>query len=238
MDKILLVEDEDSIREMVALNLKMDGYTVDPVSSAEKALELYNHDRDSYVLMLIDIMLPGMSGVELCQAVRREDEQIGVIMLTAKTQFNDKMIGFASGADDYITKPFSITELLARVKAVYRRCSHANQNNDAVSTVQGIFTIDLASRVVKKNDRELNLTQVEFQLMKYFFEHEGVALQREDILKAIWGENYYGDAKIVDVNIKRLRMKVEDDPKAKPQYILTVWGFGYRWDPSGKGANG
>ncbi|MBR2672456.1 MAG: response regulator transcription factor [Oscillospiraceae bacterium] len=238
MDKILLVEDEDSIREMVALNLKMDGYTVDPVSSAEKALELYNSDRDSYVLMLIDIMLPGMSGVDLCQTVRREDEKIGVIMLTAKTQFNDKMIGFASGADDYITKPFSITELLARVKAVYRRCSHASQNADSISTTQGIFTLDIASRVVRKNDRELNLTQVEFQLMRYFFEHEGVALQREDILKAIWGENYYGDAKIVDVNIKRLRMKVEDDPQAKPQYILTVWGYGYRWDPSGKAANG
>ncbi|MGI5888755.1 MAG: response regulator transcription factor [Oscillospiraceae bacterium] len=231
MNKILLIEDEDSIRDMVALNLKMDGYDVDAVMNAEKALEMYTAAEDDYALLIIDIMLPGMNGLELCGRVRKANDKVGIIMLTAKSQFNDKMLGFASGADDYITKPFSVSELLARVKAVYRRCTHENGGQDL--SEQGIFKLDSGARIVRKGKETLELTQIEYQIMKYFFEHADVALSREDILRAIWGESYVGDVKIVDVNIRRLRMKVEDDP-SNPRYILTVWGFGYRWNPNGK----
>ncbi len=147
-------------------------------------------------------------------------------MLTAKVQEMDKVEGLSSGADDYMTKPFSINELHARVEAVLRRV-HPASNSESVIR-QGRFTLNTKARRVIKNDEILELTQVEYQIMEFFFRNPGAALDRDTILTAVWGENYFGDVKIVDVNIRRLRMKVEDDP-SKPNYIQTVWGYGYRW---------
>ena len=230
MKRILVVEDEYAIRELIALNLSRAGYDPVRAPSAERALELYREAPGSYSLALLDIMLPGMDGLELCRLLRSEDSSIGIIMLTAKVQETDKIHGFAIGADDYVTKPFSINELLARVEAVLRRTGATTaapkESGDSVS--QGQFVLDKKARRVLKRGNPLDLTQVEYQIMEYFFNHAGAALSRDDILHAVWGEGYFGDIKIVDVNIRRLRMKVEDEPSS-PSFIQTVWGFGYRW---------
>lgn len=226
MEKILIVEDEYSIRELIALNLTRVGYDVVRASSAEKALELYEESSDDYQLALLDIMLPNMDGITLCKKLRESNDNIGIIMLTAKVQESDKVEGLSSGADDYMTKPFSINELLARVEAVLRRVHPVNKTNTTLH--QGKFVLDSKARRILKNNEALDLTQVEYQIMEFFFQNAGTALNRDTILNAVWGENYYGDVKIVDVNIRRLRMKIEDDP-SKPAYIQTVWGYGYRW---------
>ena len=226
MEKILIVEDEYSIRELIALNLTRVGYDVVRPSSAEKALELYEESPDDYQLALLDIMLPNMDGITLCKKLRESNDNIGIIMLTAKVQESDKVEGLSSGADDYMTKPFSINELLARVEAVLRRVHPVNKTNTTLH--QGKFVLDSKARRILKNNEALDLTQVEYQIMEFFFQNAGTALNRDTILNAVWGENYYGDVKIVDVNIRRLRMKIEDDP-SKPAYIQTVWGYGYRW---------
>lgn len=226
MDKILVVEDEYAIRELIALNLTRAGYDVFRAPTAERALEIYDESPADFQLALLDIMLPNMDGITLCRKIRETNQNIGIIMLTAKVQETDKIEGLSCGADDYMTKPFSINELLARVEAVLRRVRPSG-NSDAVIH-QGKFVLDNKARRVLKNNETLDLTQVEYQIMEFFFKNPGTALNRETILNAVWGENYYGDVKIVDVNIRRLRMKVEDDP-SKPAYIQTVWGYGYRW---------
>ncbi|MBR3355162.1 MAG: response regulator transcription factor [Oscillospiraceae bacterium] len=226
MDKILVVEDEYAIRELIALNLTRAGYDVFRAPSAERALEIYEESPTDFQLALLDIMLPNMDGITLCKRIRESNQNIGIILLTAKVQENDKIEGLSSGADDYMTKPFSINELLARVEAVLRRVRPSNSSETVIH--QGRFVLDNKARRVMKNNDTLDLTQVEYLIMEFFFKNPGTALNRETILNAVWGENYYGDVKIVDVNIRRLRMKVEDDP-SKPAYIQTVWGYGYRW---------
>lgn len=226
MDKVLVVEDEYSIRELIALNLSRAGYDVYRAASAERALELYEEAPNEFQLALLDIMLPNMDGISLCKKMRESNENIGIILLTAKVQENDKIEGLTSGADDYMTKPFSINELLARVEAVLRRVHPVTKIGNTI--VQGKFVLDIKARRILKNNETLDLTQVEYQIMEFFFKNPGTALNRDTILNAVWGENYYGDVKIVDVNIRRLRMKVEDDP-SKPSFIQTVWGYGYRW---------
>ncbi|MEG2676952.1 MAG: response regulator transcription factor, partial [Oscillospiraceae bacterium] len=206
------------------------GYEVLGAESAEHAMEIYNESPDSFDVALLDIMLPAMTGLELCGLIRRENTKIGIIMLTAKTQEEDKIEGLATGADDYVTKPFSIKELVARVDAVYRRISNTNPSgHDGKKIQSGEFVLDTNSRVLAKSGKELDLTQVEYQIMELFFENPGVALDRDRILKAVWGKSYYGDIKIVDVNICRLRIKIEDEANA-PKHIVTVWGYGYRWN--------
>lgn len=228
--RVLVVEDEYAIRDVVALNLKLAGYEVESVESAERALELYNGDNEAFDVAVLDIMLPGMSGVELCELIRRDNSRIGIIMLTAKTQEQDKIDGFAVGADDYVTKPFSVKELAARVDAVYRRTrGSSGALGDGKQLQSGDFIMDTSSRTLTKNGKPLDLTQVEYQIMELFFENPGVALDRDRILKSVWGKSYYGDVKIVDVNICRLRIKVEDEANA-PKHIVTVWGYGYRWN--------
>ncbi|MEG0833230.1 MAG: response regulator transcription factor [Oscillospiraceae bacterium] len=230
MKRIIVVEDEYAIRDLITLNLKRSGYDVTGVENAEKALEILNSDAEGFDIALLDIMLPGINGLQLCELIRRDNSKIGIIMLTAKTQEQDKIAGLAIGADDYVTKPFSIGELIARVDAVYRRTQVYKQSeNDVREYNLGDFLLDMRSRVLTKNGKELDLTQVEFQIMELFFENPGVALDRDRILRAVWGKNYYGDIKIVDVNIRRLRMKVEEEP-SNPKNILTVWGYGYRWN--------
>ena len=234
MKRVLVVEDETSIREMIALNLRMHHFDVLEAESAEAALVLIEKNPPCDAAIL-DVMLPGMSGFSLCETIRRTDDALGIIILSAKSQEADKIRGLSIGADDYMTKPFSVSELLARVEALCRRVArgraHTAEENDADSgrLVSGEFVLDRSSRILLKNGRPIDLTQVEFQIMELFFQNPGTALVRDKILKGVWGENYYGDVKIVDVNIRRLRMKIEDEP-SDPKHILTVWGYGYRWN--------
>ena len=232
MRKILVVEDEDAIRELVALNLRLAGYEVTEAASAEQALAVFSPSA-GFDVAVLDIMLPVMNGFSLCETIRRDSASIGIIMLSAKTLETDKIKGLSIGADDYMTKPFSVSELLARVEALVRRVGRQGASSAAPEPdgrmVSGVFVLDQKSRVLYKNGTPIDLTQVEFQIMELFFANPGVALVREKILEGVWGENYFGDVKIVDVNIRRLRMKIEDEPSA-PKHILTVWGYGYRWN--------
>ena len=232
MKRVLVVEDEASIREMVALNLKMAGWEVVEAPSAERALELVHHGEECDAALL-DIMLPGMDGLSLCETIRRENNEIGIIIVSAKGQESDKIRGLSIGADDYITKPFSVSELVARLEALTRRIKRggvpAKPAEEQEQLISGPFVLDEKSRMLYKNGTAIDLTQVEFQIMELFFRNPGTALVREKILEGVWGKNYFGDVKIVDVNIRRLRMKIEDEPSS-PQHILTVWGYGYRWN--------
>ena len=232
MKRVLVVEDEASIREMVALNLKMAGWEVVEAPSAERALELMHHGEECDAALL-DIMLPGMDGLSLCETIRRENNEIGIIIVSAKGQESDKIRGLSIGADDYITKPFSVSELVARLEALTRRIKRggvpAKPAEEQEQLISGPFVLDEKSRMLYKNGTAIDLTQVEFQIMELFFRNPGTAQVREKILEGVWGKNYFGDVKIVDVNIRRLRMKIEDEPSS-PQHILTVWGYGYRWN--------
>ena len=231
MRRVLVVEDEDSIRELIALNLRMADYEVLEAESAEKGLALLGSEGGCDAAVL-DVMLPGMNGFSLCEAIRRDDANIGIIILSAKSMEQDKIRGLSIGADDYMTKPFSVSELLARIDALCRRVQRTGQATaeaDDSRLVSGQFVLDQKSRVLYKKGEPIDLTQVEFQIMELFFQNPGTALVREKILEGVWGENYYGDVKIVDVNIRRLRMKIEDEPSS-PKHILTVWGYGYRWN--------
>jgi len=231
MKKILVCEDEDAIRDFVVINLKRADYEVTDVNSGEKAYEEFKkalHSEKAFDVALLDIMMPGMDGIELCKLIREESRSIGIIMLSAKSQEMDKVGALMLGADDYVTKPFSPSELVARVDAVYRRASLSGSATGSRETVSGVFKINTKSRTITKNDIPLDLTQVEYQILEYFIKNPGVALDRKSILVRIWGDGYFGDDKIVDVNIRRLRIKVEDDP-SEPAYIQTVWGYGYKW---------
>ncbi len=231
MKRIMIVEDEAAIREFEAINLKRVGYTVVEAGSAEEALDIYDSDIEGFDIALLDISMPGMDGFTLCKELRKRSETIGIIMLTARTQEMDKITGLMQGADDYITKPFSPTELLARVDSLYRRVEMYAPKVQPVSDdiTLGEFTLNLRKRTLLKNGKNIELTQVEFQMIEYFFTNPDVALGRTDILNKVWGSNYFGEEKIVDVNIRRLRMKVEDDPSI-PTRLVTVWGMGYKWN--------
>lgn len=231
MKKILVVEDENSIRELIVLNMKMAEYDVVEAASAEEALERFNAEPEAFSCAILDIMLPGMNGFSLCENIRAASAVVGIVMLSAKSLEADKIRALSIGADDYMTKPFSISELKARIEALCRRVGRTSAKNDEDGKlVSGVFVLDEKSRMMLKNGKAIDLTQVEFQIMELFFKNSGTALVREKILEGVWGENYYGDVKIVDVNIRRLRMKIEDEPSS-PLHILTVWGYGYRWNP-------
>ena len=187
---------------------------------------------EEFDVAILDIMMPGIDGLTVCKELRKKSGNLGIIMLTAKTQEMDKVTGLMLGADDYVTKPFSPSELVARVDSLYRRVAIAEmreENNFQEELVSGDFVLNLRNRALKKKGRMIELTQVEFQIMEYFFSNPGVALDRTNILTHVWGEAYYGEEKIVDVNIRRLRMKIEDEP-SNPKHIVTVWGLGYKWE--------
>ncbi|MCD8146671.1 MAG: response regulator transcription factor [Clostridiales bacterium] len=229
MRKVLVLEDEDSIRSFVVLNLNRAGYDTVEASSGEEALEKLKQNPDIR-LALLDVMLPGIDGFEVCRQIRASDSKVGIIMLTARTQEMDKVTGLMTGADDYVTKPFSPAELTARVDALYRRLggeSAPASNSDEIS--QPPFLLNCHNRVLFKNGERIKLTQVEYSVMHLFMTNPRQAISREEILDRIWGREYYGEVKIVDVNVRRLRLKVEDDPN-NPSYITTVWGFGYKWN--------
>ena len=226
MKKILVLEDEPSIRSFVVINLRRSGYEPIEAATGEEALEKLKQNPDTLVALL-DVMLPDIDGFEVCRRIRATGSKMGILMLSAKSQEMDKITGLMTGADDYVTKPFSPAELLARVDALYRRIGGAAEADPEV-IVHEPFTLNLRNRTLDKNSEHIRLTQTEFAIMKLFMENPGRALSREDILHAVWGADYNGEVKIVDVNIRRLRIKIEDDA-TEPEYITTVWGYGYKW---------
>ena len=228
MKRIIVCEDEDSIREFIVLNLKRSGYDVTDVSCGEDAVKAFEEKNGEFDVALLDIMMPGIDGFEVCKRLRGMSDKVGIIMLSAKSQEIDKVSSLMMGADDYITKPFSVTELIARVDAVCRRVNMTADRPASLGVIQsGPFTADLKSRTVYKNGAPVDLTQNEYQIVEYFLKNQNTALDRTSILRSIWGDDYYGE-KIVDVNIRRIRMKIEDEP-TNPKYITTIWGYGYKW---------
>lgn len=224
-EKILILEDEIGIRSFVSINLKREGYEIIEAGTGSEAIEKLSKE-DDISIALLDVMLPDMSGIEICKFIRQNFDQVGIIMLTAKSQEEDKIEGFISGADDYIVKPFSIKELLVRVSALLRRVKKDNAKVKTNEIVSNPFRLDIDKRKLYKNNKEIELTPTEFSIVKYLMTNGSQSLSRDQILNEVWGSNYLYDFKIVDVNIRRIRNKIEDDP-SKPKYIQTVWGYGY-----------
>ena len=225
--KVLVLEDESSIRSFIVINLTRAGYEAIEAETGEEALEKLRENSDIRVALL-DIMLPGIDGFEVCRRIRATNTRIGIIMLTARSQEMDKVTGLMTGADDYVTKPFSPAELTARVDALFRRAGGGVVSETAGEIYQEPFLLNTRNRTLEKNGQRVKLTQVEYSIMKMFMENPGKALSREEILDMVWGRDYFGELKIVDVNIRRLRLKIEDNAQ-NPTYINTVWGFGYKW---------
>jgi len=226
--RILVAEDEASIREFVVINLMHNDYEVTQAGDGLEAWELYQLNEDKIDLVLLDIMMPEMDGLELARRIRERSSSTGIIFLTARAQEMDKVKGLLSGADDYITKPFSPSELMARVESVLRRVVLSDTRGEHGVLVSGKFQLDMRSRVLRRGSERIDLTNVELQMMEYFLLNKNRTLSRRDILHSVWGEGGVNDLKIVDVNIRRLRMKVESDPSS-PSHIATVWGVGYKW---------
>lgn len=232
MKKVLVAEDEESIREFIVINLTRSGYEVEQAENGAVALEKFAQNESSYDVAILDIMMPEVDGLAVCKELRKRSSDLGIIMLSARTQEMDKVTGLLFGADDYVTKPFSPSELMARVDAVYRRVEMTRgfRKNDTTgdSIILDEFELNLRNRTLAKNNELIELTQVEFQIIEYFFKNPNAALPRTEILKTVWGANYFGDEKIVDVNIRRLRMKIEENP-SNPTRLVTIWGLGYKW---------
>ena len=227
MRKILVLEDESSIRSFLVINLRRSGYEPIEAETGEEAFKQLQLNPDIN-LALLDIMLPDIDGFEVCRRIRASGSKMGIIMLTARSQEMDKVTGLMTGADDYVTKPLaSIAELTARVDALYRRVG-GGENEDPTEIVRCALRLSTRNRTLEKNGVRIRLTQVEYAIVKLFLENPGKALSREEILSAVWGKDYDGELKIVDVNIRRLRLKVEDDPQ-NPTCITTLWGYGYKW---------
>jgi len=227
MKKVLVLEDESSIRSFIVINLRRAGYEVIEAESGEEALERLKEHPDTKVALL-DIMLPGIDGFEVCRRIRATNTKIGIIMLTARSQEMDKVTGLMTGADDYVTKPFSPAELTARVDALFRRAGGEESVAQSGEIRQDPFLLNTRNRTLEKHGERIKLTQVEYSIMRVFMENPGKALSREEILDRVWGRDYFGELKIVDVNIRRLRLKIEDNVQ-NPVYITTVWGYGYKW---------
>lgn len=230
--KILVAEDEESIREFIVINLKLKGYDVVDAVDGIDALEKYMKSPNEFTVAVLDVMMPGMNGFELCKKLRELSNNLGIVILTAKTQETDKVSGLLLGADDYITKPFSTSEFLARIDVLVRRIVNS-QTVETVSVknntlISGSFTLDLNAHSLKQDGKYIELTQVEFQILQFFFENQGKTLTRSDILNNVWGTEYVGEEKIVDVNIRRIRKKIEVEP-SQPRHLLTIWGLGYKW---------
>ena len=227
MKKILVLEDEANIRSFVVINLRRSGFEPIEAETGEMALEKLRVNPD-ICLALLDVMLPDIDGFEVCRRIRATGSKMGIIMLTAKSQEIDKVTGLMTGADDYVTKPFSPAELTARVDALIRRLGIDEDERSSTELVSGPFLLNTRNRTLEKDGQRLKLTQIEYLLMKLFMENPGKAMSREDILTAVWGNDFKGELKTVDVNLRRLRIKIESDP-TEPEYLTTVWGYGYKW---------
>jgi len=227
MKKILVLEDEPNIRSFVVINLRRNGY--DPIEACTGIEALAQLEKNPDISMaLLDVMLPDIDGFEVCRRIRASGSKIGIIMLTAKSQEIDKVTGLMTGADDYVTKPFSPAELTARVDALVRRLGIDGPEKPSYEIHSGPFILNTRNRTLEKDCKRLKLTQIEYLLMKLFMENPGKAMSREDILGAVWGSDFSGELKTVDVNIRRLRIKIESDP-TEPEFLTTVWGYGYKW---------
>ena len=224
--KILVVDDEEPIAKILDFNLRKEGYDVIVANDGEKAVELaFSEDPD---LILLDLMLPKKDGMEVCREVRAQ-KNIPIIMLTAKNSEIDKVLGLEFGADDYVTKPFSTRELMARVKVNLRRVAKQTEVVEEKNTSEVVIkdiVIDPEAYVIKKNGEEVDLTRREFDLFYYLAQHRGQVLTRENLLQTVWGYDYFGDVRTVDVTVRRLREKVETD-SSQPEYIMTRRGVGY-----------
>ena len=227
MKKILVLEDESNIRSFVVINLRRSGYEPIEAENGAMALEKLKVNPD-ICLALLDVMLQDIDGLEVCRRIRASGSKMGIIMLTAKSQEIDKVTGLMTGADDYVTKPFSPAELTARVDALVRRLDVGDEEKTPPELVSGPFLLNTRNRTLEKDGQRLKLTQIEYLLMKLFMENPGKAMSREDILASVWGSDFAGELKTVDVNIRRLRIKIEADP-TEPEYLTTVWGYGYKW---------
>lgn len=223
---ILLVEDEESIRKFVKINLERNGFNVFEAESGEIGLDVAK--KENIDIVLLDLMLPGIDGFKVCEILREEVPSIGIIMLSAKSQDVDKIMGLEYGTDDYLTKPFNPTELVLRVKSLARRMEGSKEAEEEQMIVFQPFEIDSYERKFYKADEKIELTPTEYSIVKLFMENPGKAFKRDEILNLVWGYDFMGDSKIVDVNIRRLRAKIEKEP-SEPLYIETVWGVGYRW---------
>ena len=227
MTKILLVEDEESIRSFLKINLERNSFQVIEAGTGEEGIEKALLEKPE--IIILDVMLPGIDGFQVCSRLRKEFPNAGIIMLTAKGQDMDKIMGLEFGADDYIIKPFNPLEVVLRVKAILRRIGISeDESSNKNKLMGGPFIIVLYSQKLLKDNKEIDVTPKEYMLMKLFIENPNKAFTRDELLNLIWGYNFFGDPKIIDVNIRRLRSKIEDD-SSNPQYIETVWGIGYRW---------
>ncbi|MBB6213975.1 DNA-binding response OmpR family regulator [Anaerosolibacter carboniphilus] len=224
--KILIVEDEHSIRSLLKVSLLHSDYIIIEAATGEEGLSKARAEEPQVVIL--DVMLPGMDGFMVCEMLRREFRNIGIIMLTARGQDTDKICGLKFGADDYVIKPFNPTELALRVAALLRRMEGGTKTTESKYIERQPFAIDIVGRKVFKEGRVIEMTPKEYLLMKLFLENPGKAFTRDELMNVVWGWDYIGDTKIVDVNIRRLRTKIEDD-SSSPIYIETVWGTGYRW---------
>ncbi|MGO3019120.1 MAG: response regulator transcription factor [Anaerococcus sp.] len=228
-NKVLICDDEDHIRQFMKINLEYSGFDIIEASTGEDAVRLTEETKPA--VLVLDIMLPGISGYEVCEIVRDKNPKVGIILVSAKSQDIDKILGLEKGSDDYIIKPFNPQELILRVRSLMRRVNYTEEKDheEKYETLKdGPFKLDLYSRSFYKNDLEIDVTPTEFTILKNFIENKGKAMTRNEIMTETWGENYSTDTKIVDVNVRRIRAKIEENP-AKPEYIETVWGTGYRW---------
>lgn len=229
---ILVAEDDKNILTGLVDTLESEGYLVSPAADGEKALHLFKNN--TYDLILLDIMMPGKSGYDACREIRSRDEDIPIIMLTAKGEEIDKVVGLQLGADDYITKPFGVHELLARIAAVLRRSKrnpdHLRKNEKASEPFEfGDAEIHVRKFKLIRGGKEIDLSEREVKLLQFFFLHPNDVLSRDQLLNAVWGIDYYGTTRTLDQHIAQLRKKVEHNP-AKPRFIKTVHGVGYRYD--------
>lgn len=223
--RILVVDDEKLIVKGIKFSLEQDGYKVDCAYDGEEALEKVHSE--NYDMILLDLMLPKMDGMAVCQHIR-ENSDVPVIMLTAKDNDMDKILGLENGADDYITKPFNILEVKARIKAILRRnqnLSTGSKNKENILVIAGL-KMDFEGRSVSVDDREMNLTVKEFDLLELLIRNRGKVYSRESLLNLVWGYEYPGDVRTVDVHVRRLREKIEPNP-SEPKYVHTKWGVGY-----------
>ena len=228
-NKILILDDEDPIRQFMKINLDYQGYQTVEAASGEEALRIFEEEKPA--VAILDIMLPGISGYEVCEKIRDMSPMTGIIMVSAKSQDIDKILGLEKGADDYIIKPFNPQELILRVKSLMRRVNlnpGREKSEEIKSLNDGPFTLDIYSKTFFKGEKEIDVTPTEFTILEYFIKNKGKAMTRDEIMRETWGDNYSNDTKIVDVNIRRIRAKIEENP-AKPEFIETVWGTGYRW---------
>ncbi len=224
--RILVLEDEKSIRSFIKIKLRGSGYEVIEAESGQEAIDRMDNRVD---IALLDVMLPDIDGFEVCSILREKYDQLGIIMITAKGMEDDKVTGLRKGADDYIVKPFSPKELIARIQSLLRRLDIGSTNKYKNNRVTiGPFALDMDKKTLKKYETYISLTPTEYAIISFLIHHKNRVISRDELLDQVWGVDYFGDIKTVDVNVRRIRQKIEEDP-SQPLFLKTVWGHGYIW---------